>query len=141
MNDIVVNKIKSIHLCVKRAREEYQADSEGFDTDYTRQDAAILNILRGCEQAIDLANHIIKSFKMGIPLSSAESFELLASGRVIDKQLSDRLEKMVHFRNLVIHDYLRVNMDIVKAVIASGLDDLVLLGDSVMKFVMDAGRD
>jgi len=141
MNDIVVNKIKSIHLCVKRAREEYQTDPEGFDTDYTRQDAAILNILRGCEQAIDLANHIIKSFKMGIPLSSAESFELLARGRVIDKQLSDRLEKMVHFRNLVIHDYLRVNMDIVKAVIASGLDDLVLLGDSVMKFVMDAGRD
>ena len=77
MNDIVVNKIQSIQRCIERAREEYCDDPEGFDADYTRQDAAVLNILRACEQAIDLANHVIKSRKLGIPNSSAESFDLL----------------------------------------------------------------
>ncbi len=135
MNDIVINKIQGIQRCVERAREEYQGNPAGFDTDYTKQDAAILNVLRACEQAIDLANHVIKSHKMGIPASSAESFELLQKKFVIDQRLSEKLKNMVHFRNTIIHDYQRINLDIVKSVIMSGLDDLILFGDRIMGFV------
>ena len=60
MNDIVISKINSIQRCIERARAEYGAGTQSFETDYTRQDAVMLNILRACEQAIDLANHIIK---------------------------------------------------------------------------------
>lgn len=135
MTDIVINKIQSIQRCVERAREEYQGNSAGFETDYTRQDAAMLNVLRACEQAIDLANHLIKTRKMGIPSSSVESFELLESKRVIDKRLTEQLKKMVHFRNVVIHEYQRVDIDIVKSVIMSGLNDLVLFGDCIKEYV------
>ena len=135
MNDIVINKIQSIQLCVGRAREEYEKNPDGFETDYTRQDAAILNVIRACEQAIDLANHIIKKHKMGIPASSAESFELLQKKNVIDQRLKETLKNMVHFRNTVIHDYQRVNLDIVKSVINSELNDLVLFGDRIMAYV------
>lgn len=55
MNDLVINKIQSIQRCIQRAREEYGSDPEGFDTNYTKQDAAILNVVQACEQAIDLA--------------------------------------------------------------------------------------
>ena len=135
MNDIVINKIQSIQHCVGRAREEYQKNPDGFETDYTRQDAAILNVIRACEQAIDLANHIIKKHKMGIPASTAESFELLQKKNVIDQRLTKKLKNMVHFRNTVIHNYQRTNLDIVKSVIDSELNDLVLFGDCVMMFV------
>ena len=77
MNDVVINKIQSIQRCVRRAREEYQANRDGFAGDYTRQDAALLNVVRACETAIDLANHVIRARKLGIPVSSADSFELL----------------------------------------------------------------
>jgi len=134
MNDIVINKIQTIQRCVERAREEYQGNPDGFDTDYTKQDAALLNVLRACEQAIDLANHVIKSHKMGIPASSAESFELLQKKFVIDLPLSEKLKNMVHFRNTVIHTYQRINLDIVKTVIISGLDDLIHFGDRIMEY-------
>ena len=41
-------------------KEEYNAAGEEFSRYYTRQDAAILNLIRAFEQSIDLANHIIK---------------------------------------------------------------------------------
>ena len=135
MKDIVINKIQSIQRCVERAREEYQGDSVGFDTNYSRQDAAILNVIRACEQAIDLANHLIKTHKMGIPTSSAESFDLLEKKLVIDKRLSKTLKNMVHFRNTVIHAYQQTNLAIVTAVILTGLDDLILFGDRVLEFI------
>lgn len=105
MNDIVVNKIQNIQRCIQKAREEYQNDPESFDTNYTRQDAAILNVLRACEQTIDLANHIIKTYKMGVPATSAESFQLLREKSVISIDLAEKLRKMINFRNTIIHEY------------------------------------
>ena len=135
MNDIVTNKIQSIQRCIFRARQEYGADPDGFATNYTRQDAAILNVLRACEQAIDLANHVIKTHRMGIPTTSAESFDLLHKQGVITAALAEKLRRMIHFRDTVIHQYQRLDLDIVQTVIVSGLDDLIQLGDCVLEFI------
>jgi uncharacterized protein YutE (UPF0331/DUF86 family) len=134
MNDIIVNKIQSIQRCVERARQEYFKNPAGFDDDYTLQDASILNILRACELSIDLANHVIKTYKMGIPTSSAESFSLLHKKQVLDRSLSEKLQNMVKFRNVVIHDYQSMNLEIVKSIIKSDLTDLLLYTDKIMAF-------
>lgn len=72
---------------------------------------------------------------MGIPTASAESFDLLQAKHVIDVALSERLKQMVHFRNIVIHQYQRMDIEIVTSVIVSGLDDLVQFGDRVKEFI------
>ena len=132
MNDIVVNKIQSIPRCILRAREEFAADPDGFDTNFTRQDAAILNILRASEQSIDLANYVIKTRKLGIPVSTAESFDLLQIHGAIGSDLAGRLRGMVGFRSAVVHRYQRTDMVIVRKVIESGLDDLIAFGDAML---------
>jgi uncharacterized protein YutE (UPF0331/DUF86 family) len=134
MNDIVVEKIQSIQRCVRRAREEYRTDPVGFETNFTAQDAALLNVLRACEQAIDLANHVVRSYKLGIPTSSAASFDLLQEGTVIDLDLAHRLRRMVSFRNLLIHQYQQIDLALVRVVITTGLDDLVQLCDRILLF-------
>ena len=53
-------------------------------------DAVILNILRACEQAIDLANYMIKKNKLGIPTSSGKSFELRRQKFVIEATLAEK---------------------------------------------------
>lgn len=135
MNDIIINKIQSIQRCVARAREEYQSDPDGFDANYTAQDAASLNVLRACEQSIALANHFLKTHRMGIPTSSGESFDLLRDKCVIPSDLAEKLKKMVHFRNTVIHQYQQTNVDIVKSIVVSGLDDLIEFGDCIMAYI------
>ncbi len=125
MNDIVINKVQSIHRCIERTGEEFGEGGESFNNDYSRQDAAILNILRACEQTIDLANHIIKTRKMGIPTSSAESFDLLAKKQILPIKLCDNLKKMVGFRNKIIHEYQRLDLKTVTDVINNGLNDLI----------------
>ena len=134
MNDIIINKVQSIQRCVQRAREEYTHAGDSFDTDYTRQDAAILNILRACEQAIDLANHIIKTHHMGIPTSTVESFTLLAKKNVIDSELAERLADMVQFRNKVVHEYQRIKIAIVNEVLNEGINDLLEFAEKIRKY-------
>ncbi len=132
MNDVVLNKVQSIQRCVKRAREEYRAAGGHFADDYTHQDAALLNVTRACEQAIDLANHVIRASRMGIPTDSAESFELLARARIISRELALKLKKMVGFRDTVIHEYQLVDIRVVESVIEKGLDDLVAFTEGII---------
>ena len=51
-DDVLINKAATIERCVARARKEYFRDPGSFGTDFTRQDAAILNIQRACEAAL-----------------------------------------------------------------------------------------
>ncbi len=127
-----INKVQSIQRCVERAREEYRLAGDRFAEDYSRQDAAILNITRACEQAIDLANHVIKQNKLGIPASSAESFELLARKNIITSETEEKMRRMVGFRNVAVHQYQRLNTGIVETVIVSGLDDLLTFTRSIL---------
>ena len=133
MNDIVIDKVQSIHRCIERAREEYHLAGVDFQSDYSRQDAAILNITRACELAIDLANYVIKTRKIGIPTSSVESFSLLVRKQVIPVQLKEKMSSMVGFRNIAIHEYQKLRIEIIEAIIKTGLDDLLAFSDCIVK--------
>ena len=139
-NDVVINKIQSLQRCVSRARETYHDAQDSFATDYLHQDAAILNVIRACEQAIDLANYTIKRYKLGIPTSSAESFELLTQAQIIDRDLLKKMKGMVGFRNLAVHQYTELDLDIVEAILTTELDDLLLFADIILAFLTQTTR-
>lgn len=134
MNDIVTNKIQGVQRCIERAREEFRLAGKTFRADYSRQDAAVLNITRACELAIDLANYLIKTAKMGVPTSSAESFELLAIKKVIPGPLEKKMISMVGFRNIAIHEYRKLDVEIVETIIQTGLADLIAFTDCLMEY-------
>jgi len=132
-DDVIINKIQSIQRCIMRVREEYQLAGASFNHNFSRQDAALLNLTRACEQTIDLANYLIKIHQFGIPTSSRDSFTLLANQAIISRELCQKMQNMVSFRNIAIHEYQQLNLEIVIAVIETGLDDFLAFNQAVMK--------
>ena len=135
MDDVVIQKITSLQRCVSRARESRKRAGDDFATDFDLQDAAILNVIRACETAIDLANMVIRHERLGIPAETREAFELLVREKRIPATLGDRLKKMVGFRNIAVHQYRNLSPEIVAAVIDSNLDDLLEFCDQVRKIL------
>jgi uncharacterized protein YutE (UPF0331/DUF86 family) len=133
MNDIVLNKKESIERCVAQVRAYYATSSDfDFEEDYMKQDSIAINLQRACEQCIDLANHTIKARKLGLPKDSKESFRLLAAARIIPAELSKHLEGMVGFRNILVHEYQRMDIGLMVEVIEKHLDDLVLFTNHIV---------
>lgn len=122
-HDVILNKIATIEKCLLRIKEEYYADSEYFSTDYTRQDSVILNLERASQASIDIATHIIKIKKLGLPNSSRELFSLLLERKIISQKVAKQMQAMVGFRNIAVHDYQSLNLDIVVSIIREHLDD------------------
>lgn len=123
-DDVIVAKAAIIERCIDRARQELAA-SVDFANDHTRQDAAILNIERACDAAIDISDRVVRLRGLGAPSSARDSFAKLVAAGVIEQGLADRLMSMVGFRNLAVHQYQKLDLAIVRAVIEKNLDDLL----------------
>lgn len=120
VDDILTNKAVTIERCIARIREDYD---EEFLTNYTKQDAIILNLERACQACIDVAAHVVKKRKLGIPQDSRGLFALLEQHQYVPKALSQRLQGMVSFRNIAVHDYASLNLDIVVSIVEKHLTD------------------
>lgn len=129
-SDILYNKTETLKRCIKRIHEEYGNDPKNLEN-FTRQDAIMMNIQRYCEACIDIASHIIREKKLGVPQSSRDAFAILAQNNIINDGLSERLQAMVGFRNIAVHDYQKLNLRIVEKIIESYLDDGLTLSDTI----------
>jgi len=131
-DDVLINKAAVIERCVARAREEYAANPATFASDFTRQDAAILNIQRACEAALDMGQHLIRREKLGVPQSARDVFALLVQGGWIEATLADGLKRMVGFRNIAVHDYQTLQLSIMVSIIEKHLDEFLQYSQAVL---------
>ena len=123
VDDVLINKAATIERCVQRAREEYFSDPASFATNFSRQDAAILNIQRACEAALDMGQHLIRRDRLGVPQSARDVFALLARAGRIEQELAAGLQRMVGFRNVAVHEYRRLDPAVVRTVVEHRLGD------------------
>ena len=122
MNDVILNKTAVIERCLLRIHEVYEGNPENL-TDYTKQDSIILNIQRACEASIDLAMHVVSERKLGVPKASREAFRFLQEAKLIEEDLASSLVNMVGFRNIAVHDYQTLDLDILEAILEKHIDD------------------
>ncbi len=133
VDDVLINKAATIERCVARAREEFERNPLTFGTDFTRQDAAVLNVQRACEAALDMGQHIVRRDQLGIPQSARDVFELLAQAQWIDAPLASGLKRMVAFRNIAVHDYQSLLLPILVNVITLHLDEFLQFTKAVLQ--------
>jgi uncharacterized protein YutE (UPF0331/DUF86 family) len=134
--DIILNKKASMERCIAQARAYYGRPSqEAFEKDFIRQDAIAINLQRAMELAIDIANHLIKEKKLGLPRESRESFALLERAGVISNDLSRKLQGMVGFRNILVHEYQKLELAIMIDVIENRLGDLADFSTLVLQAI------
>lgn len=132
-DDIIINKIETIKKCIKRVNEEYENDSLNLKN-CTKQDSIILNIQKLCEAEIDLATHVIRINKYGFFQSSKETFQILEKNNIISKELSKNLQGMGGFRNIAVHDYQAISLDILQKIIENHLEDTLELAREILKY-------
>lgn len=132
-DDVILNKATSIERCLQRILEEYAGDDKNLFTNQTKQDAIVLNLQRACETAIDLAMYVVNQRRLGVPQESRDAFTLLQTAGILLPDLATRMQKMVGFRNVAVHEYTRLNLDVVRAIITKQLEDFRTFSSTIVK--------
>lgn len=121
--DVLIQKVNSIQNCLKRihditTRPHYSL--ENLDA----QDIIVLNLQRAIQLVIDIAFHIISEEKLGLPDNLKNSFVLLRKNNIIPTDLTEKMEKMIGFRNIAVHEYQSIDSAILQKIIDFHLKDL-----------------
>ena len=135
-DDVALNKIAIIRRCLRRIDEEFRDDPERLD-DITIQDSVVLNLIRACEAAIDLAMHHVADGRLGIPQSSRNAFELLHESGKIQSEIAGAMKRMVGFRNIAVHAYQELQRPILESILRERLGDF----ESFIAALGSAGSD
>ena len=120
--DIVINKVTTIERCIVRIKETYVNHNKNL-TNLDNQDIIVLNIQKACQASIDLAMHICMEQKLGAPVSSADAFNRLFTANILSSDITDRMQKMVGFRNVAVHEYQSLNLNILRSIVEHHLTD------------------
>ncbi len=123
-DDVMFNKAAIIERCLRRVAEEYSNDPSRLQN-YTHQDAILLNLERACQAAVDLAMRVVARDHLGIPQSSAQAFDLLSQAGRIGPELSGKMRALVGFRNVAVHQYQTLKLDILLQIIKTSPADLI----------------
>ena len=132
-DDVILNKAASIERCLQRVLEEYAGDNQNLVANQTKQDAIILNLQRACETAIDLAMYVVNQRRLGAPQESRDAFVLLQTAGILPADLATRMQRMIGFRNIAVHEYTRLNLEVVQAIITRQLDDFRTFSSTIVK--------
>ena len=122
-DDVVLNNAASIERCLQRIKDEFAGDKQNLAGNQTKQDGIVLNLQRACETAIDLAMYVVSQRKLGVPQDSRDAFTPLQTAGILPSDLATRIQRIVGFRNVAVHEYTRLNLDVVHAIITKQLND------------------
>ncbi len=88
------------------------------------------------ELCADIAGHIISDQKLRVPASYADAFRTLHEAGIISAELLGLMEKMAKFRNVVVHQYEKVDAEIVVLILQKYLDDFLVFRDEIVKALL-----
>lgn len=120
--DLLLKKLAFIETCLVELRT--LSKPELLETD-VKERRFVEHTLQVCIQAVqDVASHIVSDERLGEPNTNVEMFGLLERAGWLDATLASTLQSAVGFRNVMVHGYARVDLDVVRDVLANHLEDI-----------------
>ena len=109
--ELVAARLEKVREYLKTLKSIQKYDVEKFKSDVFIHATAERYLQLVIECLLDIGNHVISDKGFRKPDTYAEVFEILAQNHVIQKKLYEQIEGMTAFRNILVHDYLRLDLE------------------------------
>ena len=132
---VIGEKLISLNRCLERIKLHTPTSVETLQNDFDAQDIISLNIQRAVQISVDIAAHILAEQLHEQTSTMAETFLALSRHGLLDSQLASRLAKAVGFRNIAVHEYNTLDMNILYSIITKEIGCFYEFSDAVVKIV------
>lgn len=121
--DLVAKKLAQVETYVAELRRLARPELMAEDLRERRFVEHTLQI--AIQAALDVASHIVSDERLGEPRTNQALFDLLAAARWVPHETALAMRRAVGFRNVVVHGYASVDVDLVRDVVEHHLQDLL----------------
>jgi|GraSoiStandDraft_4_1057263.scaffolds.fasta_scaffold56848_1 uncharacterized protein YutE (UPF0331/DUF86 family) len=122
--NIIQARIEKIRESIARLRKFGTMSEDQFCEDDDSSKLAERHLEIAIQAAIDIGHHVIADMDLGLPQDYKDVFRILAKHNIISSHLGKKLESMTGMRNVLVHDYLQLDVHRIYAAIKNDLGDL-----------------
>ncbi len=121
------------YLEILRAMQKYSVEEFLENPEHYGSAERFLQL--AIEATIDIGSHIVSDLGLGQVNWYSDIAAILAEKNYISIDLREKWVRMIGFRNILVHDYLQVDLRIVYDVLQNRLTDLDKLKESFTNFL------
>lgn len=107
--DRLIEKMDELEMYLRELEEYLPDDKEEYLKNGMSKRACERTFQLACEDILDICNLIISDEGLGIPADSKDTVRKLAEHSILENSLASRVEELIGFRNLLVHQYGRVD--------------------------------
>jgi uncharacterized protein YutE (UPF0331/DUF86 family) len=133
--DLVLRKLADLERYVGQVSEYRDITAERYREDWRTQRIVERTLQMAIEVCVDVANHVIADRGLRVPETYAEAFEVLGEASLLDGAQQEAMARMSKFRNVIVHDYARVDPAIVVGVLREHLGDFTRFRTAVLRWI------
>ena len=121
--DLVRRKLTELSEYVRQVSEYRDVTVEQYRADWKTQRIVERTLQMAIEACVDIASHMVADRGLRAPATYADTFEILVQAGLLSPDLGEAMVKMTGFRNVVVHDYAGIDVEVVLRVLRERLDD------------------
>ena len=133
--ELILSRCREIEDSLARLEKIKKTAKEEFLKDRDAQDIACYRLIVAIEAALSMCCHISAKRLKKVPEEYAECFAILSDAGIIPAILSENLQKMARFRNLLVHMYWKIDYGAVYGIVKNNMEDLRAFSGAVASLV------
>lgn len=136
-----IDKIRQIageiNSSLEKLKRYAELKEDPFLASAERIDSAKYNLIIAIEGVVDICNHIVAKTGGRAPCDYGDCFNILRELKILSDEFTERLKRMVKFRNLLVHIYWQVDNRKVFQIIKNDIRDIEIYLKEISKFIHD----
>jgi uncharacterized protein YutE (UPF0331/DUF86 family) len=136
-NILILRKLADLQEYIGQVREYSNIKVAEYSKDWKTQRIVERTLQMMIEICADIASHIISDSGFRVPQTYADAFKVLYEKEIIPKGLFTKLVKMARFRNIIVHQYDKIDGEIVVGILKKDLNDFVKYKDAIINIIKE----
>lgn len=136
---LILRKLSELSEYMDQIEEYRSLTVDTYASDWKTQRVVERTLQVMIEVCVDISGHIVSDSGYRVPKTYADSFRVLYENKVINEELCRKMESMAKFRNVVVHQYDKVDVRIVVGILQKHLSDFSDYKEAVLAFIGGKG--
>lgn len=132
---LILRKLAKLDEYLVQIREYSAVSSKEYEENWKVQRIIDRTLQIMIETCLDVAGHIISDEGFRVPETYSDMFKILIEKQIIEKGQSDSLDKMAKFRNIVVHNYEKMDPAIVVGILNNNLEDFEKFKNNIISYI------
>ncbi|WP_027363338.1 type VII toxin-antitoxin system HepT family RNase toxin [Desulfotruncus alcoholivorax] len=134
-HDLIQEKLSDIEKSVALIKRISSVGIDNFIKDEIISSGAKYQLILAIEAAQSICNHLAARVAKVAPTSYADCFRIMQENKIISGQLTPKLVAMAKFRNLLVHQYGKINDETVYNILTKDVEDLLKYANELKTFL------